>query len=423
MSQPISFRPADILVPKNCDLTKWTVVACDQYTSQPEYWARVDQFVGDAPSSLRLILPESKLEGDSVAQDIAATNATMQTYLANDQFTSYPNAMIYIERTQQNGKIRRGLVGKVDLEEYDYTPGSNAQVRATEGTVLSRIPPRVKVRENAPIELPHVMLLTDDPMKTVIEPLISKKSELTQIYDFDLMENSGHITGWLLDGDAVAAVNSALLALKVQDAEKFAQLGKPELAGFLFAAGDGNHSLATAKTCYENQKKLVPESQWENLPSRFALCELVNLHDEALDFEPIHRIVTGVRPNHLLNTLVARHPGSCEGEWTGHILPYITNQLESAITIANPTAQLEVGTLQHFLDAYLEEFGGNIDYIHGADVTRQLAQQEGAIGFLLPPMAKSSLYPTVIYDGVLPRKTFSMGEAHDKRFYLEARKI
>ncbi len=423
MSHPIAFLPADILIPKNCDLTKWTVVACDQYTSQPEYWARVDQFVGDAPSSLRLILPESKLEGDSVAEDIQNVNQTMGNYLDCDQFSTYPNAMIYVERTQQNGNIRRGIVGMVDLEEYDYTPGSAAQVRATEGTVLSRIPPRVKVRENAPIELPHVMLLTDDPQKTVIEPLMARKSELTQIYDFDLMENSGHIAGWLLDDAAIQAVDAALLALKAQDAEKFKNLGKPELAGFLFAAGDGNHSLATAKTCYENQKKLLPESQWADLPARFALCELVNLHDEALEFEPIHRIVTGVNVNHLLNTLVARHPGSCEGEWTGHILPYMTSKVESAITIANPTAQLEVGTLQNFLDSYLEEFGGSIDYIHGADVTRQLAQQEGAIGFLLPPMAKSSLFPTVIYDGVLPRKTFSMGEAHDKRFYLETRKI
>ncbi len=422
-SNSLAFHPADILIPKNCDLTRWTVVACDQYTSQPDYWQRVDEFVGDAPSSLRLILPESKLEGDSVAQDIQNVNHTMLKYLDGDQFTSYPNAMIYIERTQQNGRIRRGIVGMIDLEDYDYTPGSAAQVRATEGTVLSRIPPRVKVRENAPIELPHVMLLTDDPNKTVIEPLIAKKYELTKIYDFDLMENSGHIAGWLLGEAEIAQITQALGILKQQDAERFDKLGKSELAGFLFAAGDGNHSLATAKTCYENQKKTTPEDQWADLPSRYALCELVNLHDEALDFEPIHRIVTGVNPNHLLNTFIARHPGSCEGEWKGHILPYITSKVESAITIANPTAQLEVGTLQNFLDSYLEEFGGAIDYIHGDDVTRQLAQQDNAIGFLLPPMAKSSLFPTVIYDGVLPRKTFSMGEAHDKRFYLEARKI
>ncbi len=423
MSDLLAFRPADILIPKNCDLTKWTVVACDQYTSQPEYWERVNQFVSDAPSSLRLILPESKLEGDSVAEDIQKVNDTMDAYLAADQFTAYPSAMVYVERTQQNGKIRRGLVGMVDLEQYDYTPGSSAQVRATEGTVLTRIPPRVKVRENAPIELPHVMLLTDDPKKTVIEAIAAKKDSLTPLYNFDLMENSGHIAGWLLGEGDIAAVTQALIALQQEDADRFAQLGKPELAGFLFAAGDGNHSLATAKTCYENQKKVTPEEQWASLPSRFALCELVNLHDEALEFEPIHRIVTGVNVNHLLNTFIARHPGSCEGEWKGHILPYITSKIDSAITIANPTAQLEVGTLQTFLDSYLDEFGGSIDYIHGEDVTRQLAQQEGVIGFLLPPMAKSSLYPTVIYDGVLPRKTFSMGEAHDKRFYLEARTI
>ncbi len=424
MNHSIPFLPADILIPKNCDMTRWTVVACDQYTSQPDYWQRVEEFVGDAPSSLRLILPESRLEGDSVAQDIAQVNQTMSAYLENDLFTCHPASMVYVERTQKNGKVRRGIVGMVDLEQYDYTPGCHAQVRATEGTVLSRIPPRVKVRENAPIELPHVMLLTDDPRETVIEPLTARRGELTKLYDFDMMEESGHIAGWLLDEAALNAVSQSLHALAEADVAHFQGLGQPQLAGFLFAAGDGNHSLATAKTCYEAQKKTTPPDQWASLPARYALCELVNLHDASLEFEPIHRIVTHVDTQALLDELLAAHPGSHLGEGEGHQLPYVTGAGEGTISIPNPTAQLPVGTLQHFLDDYLSRHPqSSIDYIHGDDVTRQLAQQEGAIGFLLPAMEKSALFPTVIFDGVLPRKTFSMGEAHDKRFYLEARKI
>ena len=411
----LPFAPADILLPgPGTDLTRWSVVACDQYTSQPDYWQRVEELVGEAPSALRLILPESKLEGPGVAESIAAVNAAMERYLNEGVFTEYPDALIYVERRLRDGTLRRGLVGRIDLAAYDFTPGSGAPIRATEGTVLSRIPPRAAVREHAPIELPHVLLLTDDPEKTVIEPLSARKGELEQVYDFDLMEDSGHLTGWLLGEGEKQAVASALCALNdpAAFAEKYRAPGAPVL---LFAVGDGNHSLATAKACWE-------KSGEER--ARYALVELTNLHDDALEFEPIHRLVFDTDPEALLCDLKAAYPGAHDGEGEGHVLRWVTAAGEGTVTVPDPKAQLAVGTLQSFLDGWLADHPGRIDYIHGEDVTRGLALQSlENIGFILPPMGKEQLFPTVIFDGVLPRKTFSMGHAHDKRFYLEARKI
>ncbi len=418
----LPFRPADILLPRDCDLNKWSVVACDQYTSQPEYWARVTQHVGKEPSSLHLILPESCLEGPNVEQDVAEINLTMARYLKDGCFAAHSDALFYVERTLDNGSVRRGLVGMVDLEQYDYEPGSPALIRATEGTVLSRIPPRVAVRKNAPIELPHIMLLADDPEKTVIEPLAALVGDMELVYDFELMEHGGHIVGRKLNEQQMGQVAEALTAL-ADPAAFNSRYGTESLPVLLFAVGDGNHSLATAKECYERQKKLTPPEQWANLPARFALAELVNLHDESLEFEPIHRVVFDVEPEHLLQTLTAVCPGAHYGPGEGHVLEYVYAGGEGCVTVPNPAAQLPVGTLQSFLDDYLASHGGRVDYIHGDDVTRQLASQSRSIGFLLSAMGKDALFPTVIYDGVLPRKTFSMGEAHDKRFYLEARKI
>ena len=418
----LPFRPADILLPQNCEYGKWSVVACDQYTSQPEYWQRVEEYVGTAPSTLRLILPESCLDGPNVETDIMEVNNTMTRYLREDRFKEFPDALIYVERRLDDGKIRRGLVGMVDLEQYDYEPGSDAAVRATEGTVLSRIPPRVAVRKNAPLELPHVMLLADDPQKTVIEPLEARKDRMELVYDFDLMERGGHITGWKLDAESMALTARALSALADPDAFR-KTYGVDDGAVMLFAVGDGNHSLATAKECYERQKKLTPREKWDSLPARFALCELVNLHGSSLEFEPIHRVLFGVDPVELVMSLCAAFPGAHPGEGEGHVLRYVHAGGEGAVTIPSPKAQLEVGTLQPFLDQYVKSRGVRIDYIHGEDVARQLGRQPGNLAFLLPAMGKDQLFPTVIRDGVLPRKTFSMGHAHDKRFYLEARKI
>ena len=418
----LPFAPADILLPQDCEYAKWSVVACDQYTSQPEYWQRVEEYVGSAPSALRLILPESCLDGPNVETDIMEINNTMTRYLREDRFRTLPASLIYVERRLDNLRLRRGLVGMVDLEQYDYEPGASSLVRATEGTVLSRIPPRVAVRKNAPLELPHIMLLADDPEKTVIEPLSARKDRMEQVYDFDLMERGGHIAGWKLDGESMALVASALRALADPAAfnAKYGTVDKPVM---LFAVGDGNHSLATAKECYERQKKLTPPEHWDTLPARYALCELVNLHDASLEFEPIHRVVFGVEPEAVVEALLNACPGAYAGEGDGHVLRWYAQDKKGAVTVPRPDAQLEVGTLQPVLDAYVKAHGGRIDYIHGADVARELAAHPGNIAFLLPAMGKDQLFPTVIHDGILPRKTFSMGEAHDKRFYLEARKI
>ncbi len=418
----LPFRPADILLPQNCDLSLWSVVACDQYTSQPEYWQRVEDRVGRAPSALRLILPESSLEGPQVETDIMEVNSTMARYLREDRFAVLPDAMVYVERRLESGKVRRGLVGMVDLEQYDYEPGSPAQVRATEGTVMSRIPPRVAVRKNAPIELPHAMLLCDDPAGSVIEPLSERTGELEQLYDFDLMERGGHITGWRLEEADLAHVHDALAAL-AEPAAFNARYGVQDKPVMLFAVGDGNHSLATAKECYERQKRLTPPDKWPRLPARFALCELVNLHDESLEFEPIHRVVFRTDPQKLLDAFLSAYPGAYLGKGDGHVIEFLYADGAGRVTVPNPTAQLPVGTLQSFLDDYLAQNSGRVDYIHGEDVARGFGGKAGNIAFLLPPMGKEELFPTVIHDGVLPRKTFSMGEAHDKRFYLEARRI
>lgn len=419
-----AFSPANILLPQDCGLTKWAVVACDQYTSQPEYWERVDQFVGDAPSTLRLILPESKLEGEHVEEEIQKINQTMEQYLEEGRLRELEDAMIFLERKLSNGKTRLGLIGKLDLEQYSYEKGSGTPIRATEGTVLPRIPPRMKVRKNAPIELPHIMVLIDDPKKEIIEPFLRKESkkQMQMIYSTTLMEQGGRVSGYLLSKEQADKVQKQLAGLA--DPARFAQFyhaeGKPVLT---YAMGDGNHSLATAKACWEELKPTLSEAERQTHPARYALVELVNLHDDSLEFEPIHRVLFGVDPKQLLADLLAAYPGAHYGAGEGHQITYVLPGERGILTVPHPTAQLEVGTLQTFLDQYLEAHGGKIDYIHGEDVVEQLVQQPDSIGFLLPGMGKDQLFPTVIFDGALPRKTFSMGEAHDKRFYLEARKI
>lgn len=397
-----TFKKADILIPKDIDLTKWSVVACDQYTSQPEYWKEMSEIVGDAPSALNIVFPEAFLsEGDA---RIAQINAKMKEYMESGIFEELLDSMIYVERTTSSGKVRRGIIGAVDLEDYDFSVGSKSKIRATEGTVLSRIPPRVKIRENAPLELPHIMLLIDDKDKTVIEQ--TEKSEL--IYDFDLMQGGGHLSGYLLSDFEAERVLAAL-----------SELDENADGNLLFAVGDGNHSLATAKACWESLKKTLSPAEAEKHPARFCLVEIENIHDTALEFEPIHRVAFGVDPEKLLEAFKSYYPEVSEKENGGHHIVYTYGGKTGDLYIKNSGSALCVGTLQRFLD----DFGCEVDYIHGADVTRRLAQEENAIGFLLPAMDKSDLFRAVIADGVLPRKTFSMGEAADKRFYLEAKKI
>lgn len=396
------FKKSDILIPKDIDYKKWSVVACDQYTSQPEYWDEVKNIAGDEPSALNIVFPEAFLaEGDS---RIAKINATMEKYLANGIFEECLDSMIYVERTMANGKVRKGIIGAVDLEEYDFSVGSKSKIRATEGTVLERIPPRVKIRENASLELPHIMLLIDDKERTVIEQV--EKGEM--IYDFDLMQSGGHLSGYLLSDFEAERV---LAALDVLDENADGNL--------LFAVGDGNHSLATAKTCWENLKVTLTDAEIENHPARFCLVEIENIHDEALEFEPIHRVVFGVNPEELLREFKAYYPETSDVDNGDQHIKYTYKNEKGDLFVKNSPSALCVGTLQKFID----EKGYEVDYIHGEDVTEKLAQADNTIGFLLPGMEKSDLFRGVIMDGALPRKTFSMGEAHDKRFYFEAKKI
>ena len=413
----LPFRPADILLPRNCNLGLWSVVACDQYTSEPSYWKRVEDRVGEAPSALRLILPESRLNGGQVERDIAAVHASMDRYLDEGLFARYPSSLIYVERTLRSGKVRRGLVGALDLEAYDYRAGTHPLIRSTEGTVLSRIPPRVAVRRNASLEIPHVIVLTDDPGNTVIEPLSDECSEMEELYRFTLMEGAGSICGWLLTEQQKERVEKA-----------FCKLGDPsrDLDGdsMLLAVGDGNHSLAAAKACWEEIKATLAPEKWEGCPARYALVEIENLRDPVLEFEPIHRVVFGICPEKMLDAL--NHYCPCGNAQTGaeHRFECVWGEKHSVVTVKNPTSKLPVGTLQSFLDSFLaEQPNARIDYVHGEDVARRLARQPNAAAFLLPALGKEELFPSVLRDGALPRKTFSMGEAHDKRFYLEARSL
>ena len=390
------FTKADILLPVDgTELEKWSVVACDQFTSQPEYWEKAAEIAGDAPSTLNLVYPEAFLsEGDG---RIAKINAAMKDYIEKGVFKEYKNALIYVERHLSGNRVRRGLMGAVDLEAYDFNKGSKSAVRATEGTVLERIPPRVKIRQDAPLELPHVMILTDDVEDKILRTV--KCGE--KVYDFELMLGGGHISGYLVSNvDEVLSV--------IEEYEKTAT------DGLAYAVGDGNHSLATAKTCWENLKGNVPE----NHPARYCLIELENIHDKALEFEPIHRVVFNTEPEKLISEFKVAY-GAEETDNGGQRITYVYGDKSGELYIKNPPSKLEVGTLQKFLD----EVGCEVDYIHGEDVVKALSSKKDCCGFILPKPGKSDLFASVIADGALPRKTFSMGEANEKRYYMEAKKI
>ena len=410
-----AFLPADILLPKTNEMKKWAVIACDQFTSDQAYWDRVRKNAEGAVSTINLILPEAELGTEMEAEHTAVINKTMADYMKNDVFTTYPNSYVYVERTLENGSIREGLVGMVDLDAYDYTPGATSAIRATERTVPERIPPRQRVRRDAPIELPHILMLCDDHDKVLIEPIGAKKDRLKKLYDFDLMEDGGHITGWLVEGKDAEAFNDALTQYSATVGEKYTGLkGTP----MVFAVGDGNHSLATAKSCYEELKKNHPGEDLSNHPARYALVELENIHDPAQVFEPIHRVIFKTEPKKLLKAL----EDACGGT-EGFPVKWYIGEESGTIVLDKNKGELAVGILQHFLDEYLKSNPGEIDYIHDDDALISFAKQENAIGFLLPAMEKSQLFRGVIADGVLPRKTFSMGHSREKRYYLEGRKI
>ncbi len=389
------FYPADILLPKD-NFEKWSVIACDQYTSEPEYWEETEKAVGDTPSALRIVLPEAYLSGDD-SDKIAQINKNMISYTENGVFNTLNNIMIYTKRTLKNGKIRHGIVGLIDLEDYSYQKGADTPIRATEQTVIERIPPRVNIRRDATLEIPHVMLLIDDEKRTVIEPIAQNCGNYQKVYDFELLQNGGHICGYALDDKGISEVQSAL-----------GELYNSDESGLLFAVGDGNHSLASAKECYN-----------QGVGSRYALVEVVNIHDSSLEFEPIYRVVFGA-DSKLIDDFTANCGESTDGN--AQKFTCIIGEEEKEISLESKGA-LPVATLQSFLDEYLKNTDMKIDYIHGTENVKKLCRRENAVGFLFEGMGKDQLFSAVAQDGSLPRKTFSMGCADDKRFYLEARKI
>jgi len=416
------------------DPHKWAVIACDQFTSEPEYWHEVEKLVGDSPSTLRITLPEVFLESPQKDELTKKAQQSMANYLQEGLFQKV-DGLILVERAI-NGAVRRGIMIALDLDRYDYSKGSQSLIRATEGTIIERLPPRMKIREGASLELPHILVLIDDPQKTVIEPLAAQTANLKKLYDFDLMLGSGHLTGYLVEDPSLLekVINALTQLADPQTFQSKYDLSNPQDV-LLFAMGDGNHSLATAKAIWEKIKDQVGPDH----PARYALVELENVHDDALVFEPIHRVLFNVKQD--FKTAMQSEFGnrfayqSCKD--LESMLEAVENQpsneqvmgvVEPAgfglIKISQPELNLAVGTLQQFLDKWLKSgAAASIDYVHGADVVAKLGSQTGNLGFILPGMDKSDLFKTVILDGALPRKTFSMGEAKEKRFYMECRKI
>ncbi len=432
----------EILLPKpGSDLSRWAVIACDQFTSEPEYWRKVEEFVGDAPSTLNLIYPEVYLGAPGADTRIERIRDYMKRYLESGNFTA-SEGFVYVERWTGSG-IRKGLVACLDLEDYDFQKGSTSLIRATEGTILSRIPPRVRIREGAPLEAPHIMVLIDDPENTVIGPLTAGKGRLEKLYDFELMMGAGRLAGFrITDQDLEKGIAESLTTLANPD-HFIGKYGlKPGTPVLLYAMGDGNHSLATAKTIWEKTKENVGGGEAVmSSPLRHALVELVNLHDPALCFEPIHRLLVDIPPGkNLIGDMEEFYRGrfryfECQSgaeimdlvdrqKGSPHRIGLITSSGFGGLEVLNPDSNLPVGTLQNFLDVFVQEGGGrDIDYIHGTDAVLRLGSRPGCAGFYLPAMDKNELFKTVILDGALPRKTFSMGEAKEKRFYMEARRL
>lgn len=431
----IGVQAADILLPKTgTNLTQWASIACDQFTSQPEYWQKVAEIVGDAPSTFKLTLPEVYLGTDEETARIQSTQRAMREYIAEGLMVNH-EGLILVERSV-DGKTRRGLMMALDLEHYDYNKGSQTLIRATEGTILDRLPPRMRIREGATLELPHILVLIDDPERTVIEPIVAQEARLPKVYDFELMLDSGHLRGYSINDPALEQQVMAALE-KLANPAAFAK--KYDVTSdkgvLLFAMGDGNHSLATAKAIWE---KIKPQVGMDH-PARYALVEIENVHDEGLEFEPIHRVLFHVQQNlaeslrHYFGNKFSLIPCSTEEEMVAKVEAQSgPDQLiglcsvggYQVLAIKEPSSNLPVGTLQGFIDQWLKKGGAEkIDYVHGQDVVCSLGSQPGNLGFFLPCMPKSDLFKTVILDGALPRKTFSMGEAKEKRFYMEARKI
>ncbi len=422
----MAFMRADILLPKFSiepeKMKKWSVVACDQYTSEPEYWKEVNTLVNGENSTLYLTVPEIYLNDKDIDLRIKNINATMDKYVENEVFDEYKNSYIFVERTLKNGTKRLGIVGMADLEEYDYSKDSKTKIRATEGTVVSRIPPRLKVRKDALVELPHIMLLIDDDERDIVESNIELTDTFKKVYDFDLMQDSGHITGYVMSDEAADLLDEKLKKLSQLDTFN-KKYDVNESSPLVYAMGDGNHSLATAKANYERLKEEIGEDNAKCSPARYALCELVNLHDESLVFEAIHRVIFDASGDEFLKALEEKYTVSYDDDAKGQSFIFVNCGKQQKVTVTNPSEYLTVATVQKALDEFVSGSDSEIDYIHGEDVVVNLCKDSKNFGIIFDAMEKTDLYKSVILDGALPRKTFSMGDACDKRFYTEARKI
>lgn len=392
------FTPADILLPRVDDMTKWSCIACDQFTAEPEYWREAERIVGSEPSTLRLMLPEAWLGVRDSAAETRKIYAAMKDYVNRGIFRTVEQSFVYVERTLPSGAVRRGLVGKLDLECYDWAPGSATPVRATEGTVESRLPARVEVRRGATLEMPHIMVFIDDPENAVIPSAAGGEV----LYDFELMLGGGHIRGSRVTGEAAERLTAALEA--------------PE-GSVRFAMGDGNHSLAAAKRCWEQIKRNLPESELETHPARYALAEIVNIHDEAVTFEPIHRVLLETVPRGFIEEAAARLPRG-----KGQAVTLLAGRREMEIETGMPLGAL-VALVDELLGDWRREHGGEPDYIHGDEEARALGGKPSSVGVLLPRLEKAELFPYITEHGPYPKKSFSIGHARDKRYYLECRAI
>lgn len=403
------FSPTNILIPEGVSPEVWSVVACDQFSSDKGYWERVRETVNGAPSTLELIVPEAYLEEINEEAATSKISATMVDYLEHGVLREIKDSFIYLERTLSDGSVRHGLVGAIDLEEYDFKPGAVA-IKASEGTVIERLPPRIRVRKAACLELPHVMVFIDDKEATVIEPLSGKTGKLPLLYDFDLMEGGGHIRGMQVSGQDAEGVLEALRALRNKATQ--------DCGGMLMVIGDGNHSLAAAKVYWDELKQGLSAEDRETHPARRALVEINNVYDDAISFEAIHRALFNVDAD---DVLTAFEKDLSKGE--DYILKWASRGRGGTIGLSAACIGDMLFDLQTCLDGYIKRTGCGIDYIHGEAETLELAAGERCLGLVLPAMDKSELFATVAAGRVFPKKSFSVGHAQDKRYYLECRVI
>ena len=436
--EEFGIRVPEILLPKKLDLASWSVIACDQYTQDLDYWKKAEANAGNNPSTLKLILPEVYLNSPDKPERIKKIRETMKEYLASDVFAPVKKSFIYIERKTDFGRMRKGLVAQIDLETYEWKPFSNANIRATEATIVERIPPRMEIRRGASLELPHIMLLVNDKEKLLVEGAGQIAKKHSPLYDGQLMNNGGSITGWALESkEELDVVTKAVNKIAEQNAA-------PDGSTFLFAVGDGNHSLATAKAVWDEYKvqlkeKGVSDEEIKENPVRYALVEIVNIYDEGLTFEPIHRVIFDIDTEKLISYLCEKLSGKSEEVESKDKLEKLVKASEADFGFAfvkegkqkyvylkTEIKELAVARLQPEIDSFLkqeENQKAEIDYIHGTEEVLALGTKANGTGILLPPIAKDSFFETINGRGPLPRKSFSMGEADEKRFYLECRQL